>query len=135
MRSDEVPVLSGVPQGTILGPLMLLLYVIDLPSRVHNVTHCRLFADDCLLYRVVESIDNRVQLQADLNELQTWANECSMRFNPSECPLLTVNKCFSHRHPYWTREGSQMATKVVVVVLVVTTFRKMPQAFLIHSAL
>ena len=56
-RSEEADVLSGVPQGTVLGPLLFLLHINDLPDMVHPDTRCRLFADDCLLYRVMDSIN------------------------------------------------------------------------------
>ena len=48
-KSPEEAVLSGVPQGTVLGPLMFLLYINDMPSQVQRDTRCRLFADDSLL--------------------------------------------------------------------------------------
>ena len=54
-KSTEEAVLSGVPQGTVLGPLMFLLYINDMPSQVQRDTRCRLFADDSLLYRVIDS--------------------------------------------------------------------------------
>ena len=65
VKSAEESVLSGVPQGTVLGPLMLLLYINDLPSRVNIDTRCRLFADDCLLYRIIDGLEDQVQLQSD----------------------------------------------------------------------
>ena len=68
VRSKEEAVMSGVPQGTVLGPLMFLLYINDMPSHVHSETRCRLFADDTLLYRVVETIADQVQLQQDAAE-------------------------------------------------------------------
>ena len=54
--------LSGVPQGTVLGPLMFLLYINDMPSQVKRCTRCRLFADDSLLYRVIDSTTHRPYL-------------------------------------------------------------------------
>jgi len=77
VKSAEESVLSGVPQGPVLGPLMFLLYINDLPSRVNIDTRCRLFADDCLLYRIIDGLKDQVQLQSDLRELeQTGA--CSL---------------------------------------------------------
>ena len=68
--SDDAPVLSGVPQGTVLGPLMFILYIND----ISDGTNCsiRLFADDCLLYRVVDSTRDAAALQWDLNQLCRW---------------------------------------------------------------
>ena len=66
-------VLSGVPQGTVLGPLMFLLYINDMPSQVQRDTRCRLFADDSLLYRVIDSTLDQVQLQQDLKNLEKLA--------------------------------------------------------------
>ena len=79
VKSAEESVLSRVPQGTVLGPLMFLLYINDLPSPscVNIDTRCRLFADDCLLYRIIDGLKDQVQLQSDLRELeQTGA--CSL---------------------------------------------------------
>ena len=61
-RSQEDTVLSGVPQGTVLGPLLFLCHINDLPSVVDPQTAVRLFADDCLLYRSIKSTEDQVQL-------------------------------------------------------------------------
>ena len=47
--SDQVPVLSGVPQGSVLGPVLFLVFINDLPDNIKSSVH--LFADDCVLYR------------------------------------------------------------------------------------
>ena len=56
-----------------------------MPNHVHTETHCRLFADDTLLYPVVKTISAQVQLQQDLKRLEQWAADWGMVFNPSKC--------------------------------------------------
>ena len=63
---------SPVPQGTVLGPLMFLLYINDITKDINSPL--RLFANDCLLYRVVNSVEDANMLQEDLNRLSEWAN-------------------------------------------------------------
>ena len=96
IKSREEAVLSGVPQGTVLGPLLFLLYINDMPAIVHADTRCRLFADDSLLYRVVNSITDQIQLQEDLRKLEKWASEWGMIFNPSKCYIMSISKGSNH---------------------------------------
>ena len=63
--SQPVPVLSGVPQGTVLGPLIFLLYINDIVAGISS--SLRLFGDDCLLYRTIKSIEDSIILQRDFN--------------------------------------------------------------------
>ena len=91
-RSKEEEVISGVPQGTVLGPLLFLLHINDLPSMVQPGTSCRLFADDCLLYRPINSGEDQVTLQKDLTKLESWADSWGMRFNASKCYIMTINR-------------------------------------------
>ena len=85
-KSKAAHVVSGVPQGTVLGPTLFLLYINDLPGQVSSTT--RLFADDCMLYREINSTADTKILQKDLDALQQWENTWLMSFNPSKCSVL-----------------------------------------------
>ena len=88
--SQSIKVLSGVPQGTVLGPLIFLCFINDLPSCVKS--QVRLFADDCLLYRPIKSEEDHTILQQDLADLESWANEWGMRFNTQKCYILRISR-------------------------------------------
>ena len=96
--SSEVPVTSGVPQGSVLGPLLFLLYINDLPQNIQ--AQVRLFADDTAVYLTVGSSDDRDTLQADLNTLQEWELAWDMEFNPSKCQVLHITRS---KHPLNTQ--------------------------------
>ena len=81
--SDPVPVLSGVPQGSILGPVLFLIFINDLPENIRSSV-C-LFADDCVLYRNIKSPMDCQILQDDLNSLPQWKTDWQMKFNVAKC--------------------------------------------------
>ena len=82
-------VTSGVPQGTVLGPLLFLLYVNDLPENLQSPV--RLFVDDALLYGIISSEHDCNNLQTDLFELECWRERWQMKFNPSKCKILCIS--------------------------------------------
>ena len=90
--SDAAEVLSGVPQGTVLGHLLFLIYINDMPKHVSKGTTVRLFADDCLVYRPIHSMEDQVILQRDLHNLQEWATLWGMRFNPQKCNVMHISR-------------------------------------------
>jgi len=105
-KSRHVPVGSGVPQGTVLGPLLFLCHINDLPERV--TSQIRLFADDCLLYRPINSFKDHEILQNDLNNLQQWATEWGMKFNTKKCYLLSSR----HKSSYFYTLNSDILRRV-----------------------
>ena len=80
--SESARVRSGVPQGTVLGPLLFLTYINDLPSMVSS--QIRLFADDCLLYRPIKCRADQEQLQRDLSALQVLGRSMGDVLQPLE---------------------------------------------------
>ena len=89
-KSSSAPVSSGVPQGTVIGPLLFLVYINDLLSNVN--TTGRLFADDCLLYRTIKTTDDAVSLQNNIDTLQQWEKDWLMSFNPDKCEVIRITK-------------------------------------------
>ena len=88
VSSNSAPVLSGVPQGSVLGPLLFLVYINDVPKCVSSDTG--LFANNTLLHRPVPSPDDPVALQSDLTSLEEWEEKWNMDLNPSKCEVLHI---------------------------------------------
>ncbi len=101
--SRSAPVLSGVPQGTVLGPILFLIYINDLPSRLKS--DCRLFADDCILYRQISSKTDSDTLQSDLDRLTDWEAKWLMTFNPDKCFSMTISKSRSPTRTTYSLRG------------------------------
>ena len=80
-------VLSGIPQGSILGPLLFIIYINDLPGVVGSV--CKLFADDCKLYRNIESEADMMELQEDIERLCKWSRDWLLGFNIKKCKVIS----------------------------------------------
>ena len=86
--SQRVKVTSGVPQGTVLGPLLFLLYINDLPENISSTV--RLMADDCVMYKQIRSESDCLDLQKDLDILCQWENRWQMKFNSKKCFVMNI---------------------------------------------
>ncbi|KAK3083079.1 hypothetical protein FSP39_013376 [Pinctada imbricata] len=86
--SDPLEVVYGVPQGTVLGPLLFLAYINDMPEA--TTSDVRLFADDSLLFRKIRNRGDPEKLQADLDRLEEWEKRWQMSFHPSKCTVIRV---------------------------------------------
>ena len=91
--SDPVPVLSGVPQGSVLGPILFLIFINDLPDNIRSSV-C-LLADDCVLYRNIHSIQDCFILQEDLTSLGQWEADGQIKFTVAKCHSMRVT---GHQH-------------------------------------
>ena len=87
-HSSEKAVTSGIPQGSVLGPLLFVLYINDLPSCVQS--NIRLFADDTKIFTRSDLPGATDRLQDDLNQLQSWSQEWLLRFHPEKCHVLKL---------------------------------------------
>ena len=99
VASAEIDVLSGVPQGTVLGPVLFLCFINDISDGISS--NIKLFADDALLYRTVETHEDTAKLQKDLTHLETWAKDWQMEFNAKKCFVLNITKkrrVYSHKY-------------------------------------
>ena len=89
-QSREAAVTSGVPQGTVLGPLFFLVYINDIQRNISS--KLRLFADDSLLYRQITKPEDEDILQSDINKLLEWAKLWQMNFNIAKCHTLRIRR-------------------------------------------
>ena len=92
-HSSPCHVTSGVPQGSVLGPALFLIYINDIVTNIHS--QLRLFADDCLLYRPIHSPEDHKVLQSDLDSLSSWANIWQMKFNVKKCCIMQISTLHS----------------------------------------
>ena len=89
-QSDWINISSGVPQGSVLGPFLFIVYINDLPEIVSSDLY--MFADDTKLYRTITSELDCDILQQDLNNVMDWGRKWLTNFNlhkcKSFCPLV-----------------------------------------------
>ena len=106
-KSDWAPVLSGVPQGTVLGPLLFSLYINDISSDTES--EIRLFADDCVCYCKIKDEEDTIKLRRDIDRLGSWARKLGMRFQPDKCNMMQLTrKRIKKIHGSYTLEGTDL---------------------------
>jgi len=105
-KSNSIPVSSGVPQGSVLGPCLFLFFINDLPDSVSS--NVRLFADDTILYRKIGCENDSRLLQLDLNKLELWEKDWQMDFNSSKCQSMTISRKKNPIKTIYILHGNQL---------------------------
>jgi len=98
--SKKCQVQSGVPQGSVLGPLLFVIYINDL-AEVTN-SEMFLFADDTKLVEEINNAEDAIRLQHDIEAMEKWSGDWLLKFHPDKCHVLTLGKFWNiqHAHPY-----------------------------------
>ena len=106
-KSNPAPVISGIPQGTVLGPLLFVIYINDLLDNVKSDGF--LFADDTKIFHEVTSREDALILQEDINKLEVWSNKWLLNFHPDKCHVLTLGKFQNIMHTQrYTISGQEL---------------------------
>jgi len=90
--SDFVPVRSGVPQGSVLGPVLFLLYINDIADLFGNGLSIKLFADDVKLYAVINDVTDTNNFQAGLDALNLWSVTWQLPISTQKCAVLHLGR-------------------------------------------
>ena len=106
VKSTVLPVTSGVPQGSVLGPLLFIIYVDGVQEATAFNSTVVLYADDMVLYRPIQTLEDYSLLQSDVNEVSNWIEHLSLNFNLGKCTfMLFSNKRGNSVQPTITLNG------------------------------
>lgn len=99
-------VLSGIPQGSVLGPILFVIYINDILENIN--ADGLLFADDTKIFKTIMSREDALSLQTDIDLLEQWSRTWLLTFNPDKCHILTLGKFenirYSHRYSIYGNE-------------------------------
>ena len=91
-KSEWKDVKSGVPQGSVLGPLLFVLYINDLPGVMKNGSEVYMYADDTKVYRQIKNQNDVNQLQEDIECMKKWSEKWLLLFHPKKCKYMRIGK-------------------------------------------
>ena len=96
--SEPANVTSGIPQGSVLGPVLFVLYINDLPESVLN--DVLLFADDTKIFSQINNLEDVEKLQSDIDKLQEWSTIWQLPFHPGKCRVIQMGHQLEHNYDY-----------------------------------
>ena len=89
-KSTLAPVTSGIPQGSVLGPILFVIYINDMPEVVDKMSFVYLFADDTKVFRRINNKKDEEILQKDIDNLVEWSNTWLLKFHPDKCVFMGI---------------------------------------------
>ena len=110
VKSLAVLVLSGIPQGSVLGPLLFICFINDMPEVIQ--AFIQMFADDTKLYMEVNGPEDQQALQKDLTELEDWANLWQLRFNAQKCKVMHLGTSNANLSYHMHQDGEKVKLQV-----------------------
>ena len=90
VTSSWTDVKSGIPQGSVLGPILFVVFINDMPNNL--LSNCKMFADDAKVYRDVNNIEGHESLQSDLYKMCQWSQRWQLPFNEHKCKCMHLGK-------------------------------------------
>ena len=87
-QSNWLPVTSGVPQGSVLGPILFVIFINDLPDVISKENSCKIYADDTKILSIVNSLAAQLQLQSDIDQIVHWTKSWFMELNAKKCKVM-----------------------------------------------
>lgn len=94
-HSRSYPVLSGIPQGSVLGPALFIIFINNLPDQVLH-SQVFLFADDLKIFKPITQPSDQEQLQEDLDHLMEWSDNSHLKFHPDKCFHMSISTGRQH---------------------------------------
>ena len=111
VKSESRNVVSGIPQGSVLGPLLFLIYINDLPDNVKSTIY--MYADDTKVYREIDSDTDVQTLQEDLRIMSEWSNKWLLKFHPQKCTSIAIgNENMVHSYELPSEHGVHQIEQV-----------------------
>jgi hypothetical protein len=111
--SDWKDVTSGVPQGSVLGPLLFLLFINDLPDSI--ASHIKLYADDSKIIRIIQSEQDTIDLQNDIDAAAEWSRKWLLPFNVEKCKVMHVGRPGNRSNNFYTMSDIDGTRRVLAV--------------------
>ena len=103
MYSDWAPVISGVPQGSVIATIHFFIYINDLHNNLKSTV--RLFGDDTIIYMTISSGTDATAIQQDLDKLAKWEETWQMEFHPQKCSVLHITRSCNSKYKQYTLHG------------------------------
>lgn len=119
-RSRLLDVFSGVPQGSVLGPVLFNIYINDLVEVIDPSVSVKLFADDCILFKIINSPSDQQVLNANIGRLETWCAEWNMVINLEKTAHLSITNKINKFHFKYDVKGTEIRHAEVYKYLGVT---------------